>query len=437
MRDNEIIVIYGEQIQNMAYEICRQAGLKEMILGKCSSYEAKIILKPNLLGPVPASEGATTHPEIVEGVIRYLQEAGFRNLSVCEGSWVGDKTNDALLVCGYDTMLKRLGVPFVDLQKDKSRLVDCAGMKIRICEEPLSADFLINLPVMKGHCQTRMTCALKNMKGCIPNPEKRRFHQIGLFEPIGHLSAGLHQDYILTDSICSDLTFEDGGNPVAQNRIFAAVDPVLNDAYCLQLMHLDESEVPYIRIAEQCGVGTADLSRASVRILKEGAGEDGKVCYKNTEASPERMTHSQMKEKTAVLIHVSELVHEVDSCSACYGRLVPVLRELEDEGVPVERLRGICIGQGFRGKGGRLGIGSCTSGFERSLPGCPPDEEKMKDWLCQLVKKLGDKEKKGYSSRQPSALAAEGVKLCENCTGCALFRVAKFRIARIPLQFTP
>ena len=395
MRDNEIIVIYGEQIQNMAYEICRQAGLKEMILGKCSSYEAKIILKPNLLGPVPASEGATTHPEIVEGVIRYLQEAGFRNLSVCEGSWVGDKTNDALLVCGYDTMLKRLGVPFVDLQKDKSRLVDCAGMKIRICEEPLSADFLINLPVMKGHCQTRMTCALKNMKGCIPNPEKRRFHQIGLFEPIGHLSAGLHQDYILTDSICSDLTFEDGGNPVAQNRIFAAVDPVLNDAYCLQLMHLDESEVPYIRIAEQCGVGTADLSRASVRILKEGAGEDGKVCYKNTEASPERMTHSQMKEKTAVLIHVSELVHEVDSCSACYGRLVPVLRELEDEGVPVERLRGICIGQGFRGKGGRLGIGSCTSGFERSLPGCPPDEEKMKDWLCQLVKKLGDKEQRG------------------------------------------
>ena len=402
MRDNEIIVIYGEQIQNMAYEICRQAGLKEMILGKCSSYEAKIILKPNLLGPVPASEGATTHPEIVEGVIRYLQEAGFRNLSVCEGSWVGDRTDDALLVCGYDTMLKRLGVPFADLQKDKSRLVDCADMKIRICEEPLSADFLINLPVMKGHCQTRMTCALKNMKGCIPNPEKRRFHQIGLFEPIGHLSAGLHQDFILTDSICSDLTFEDGGNPVVQNRIFAAVDPVLNDAYCLQLMHLDETEVPYIRIAEQCGAGTADLSRASVRTLKEGAGEDGKVCYENTEPSPEELTHRQTKEKTAGLIRVSELVHEVDSCSACYGRLVPVLRELEDEGVPVERLRGICIGQGFRGKGGRFGIGSCTSGFEKSLPGCPPDEEKMKEWLRQLVEKLADEGKEDGSRGEES-----------------------------------
>ena len=402
MRDQEIIVIYGERIQMMAYEICRHAGLREMILGKCASYEAKIILKPNLLGPVPASEGATTHPEIVEGVIRYLQEAGFRNLSVCEGSWVGDRTDDALLVCGYDTMLKRLEVPFVDLQKDKSRLVDCAGMKIRICEEPLSADFLINLPVMKGHCQTRMTCALKNMKGCIPNPEKRRFHQIGLFEPIGHLSAGLHQDFILTDSICSDLTFEDGGNPVVQNRIFAAVDPVLNDAYCLHLMHLDETEVPYIRIAEQCGVGTADLSRASVRVLKEKAEERGKVRYENTESSPGELTHRQTKEKTAGLIRVSELVHEVNSCSACYGRLVPVLRELEDEGVPVERLRGICIGQGFRGKGGRFGIGSCTSGFDMNLPGCPPDEEKMKDWLHQLVEKLADEGKEDGSKGEES-----------------------------------
>ena len=25
-------------------------------------------------------------------------------------------------------------------------------------------DFMINVPVMKGHCQTKITCALKNMK---------------------------------------------------------------------------------------------------------------------------------------------------------------------------------------------------------------------------------------------------------------------------------
>ena len=106
------------------------------------------------------------HTEIVEGVIRYLQEAGFRNLSVCEGSWVGDRTDDALLVCGYDTMLKRLEVPFVDLQKDKSRLVDCAGMKIRICEEPLSADFLIN----EGALSDKDDLRTEKYEGVYPKP---------------------------------------------------------------------------------------------------------------------------------------------------------------------------------------------------------------------------------------------------------------------------
>ena len=127
-----------------------------------------------------------------------------------------------------------------------------------------------------------------------------------------------------------------------------------------------------------------------------------KVRYEDTESSPGELTHRQTKEKTAGLIRVSELVREVESCSACYGRLVPVLRELEDEGLPVEKLRGICIGQGFRGKGGRFGIGSCTSGFDMSLPGCPPDEEKMKDWLHQLVEKLADEGKEDGSKGEES-----------------------------------
>ena len=37
-----------------------------------------------------------------------------------------------------------------------------------ICDSALALDFLINDPVLKGHCQTKITCALKNMKGLIP-----------------------------------------------------------------------------------------------------------------------------------------------------------------------------------------------------------------------------------------------------------------------------
>ena len=37
-----------------------------------------------------------------------------------------------------------------------------------------------------------------------------------------------------------------------------------------------------------------------------------------------------------------------------------------------------------------------------SLPGCPPDEEKMKDWLRQLVEKLADEGKEDGSKGEES-----------------------------------
>ena len=154
MKRQDIIEIFGSGIREMAYELCTRAGLKEMIRAGCPGRDPLIALKPNLVGPIPAEEGATTHPEIVEGVVSYLKDSGFSNLSVMESSWVGDKTTDALLVTGFGDLCKRLGVPFYDLQSDKGIPVDCAGMRINICAKVLKVDYLINLPVLKGHCQT-------------------------------------------------------------------------------------------------------------------------------------------------------------------------------------------------------------------------------------------------------------------------------------------
>lgn len=423
MKKREIYVLQGGQVCRMTQEACRQAALAEMIQEKCKSRSCRIVLKPNLLGPIPAEEGATTHPEIAEGVIRYLQGQGFSRITVCEGSWVGDRTEDSLLVTGYRDLLDRLRIPFVDLQEDSYREVSCAGMGIPICETVLDADFLINLPVMKGHCQTQMTCALKNLKGCLPNFEKRAFHRMGLMDPIGHLAAGLGQDFILTDCICPDLTFEDGGNPTRLNRIFASADPVLNDAFCCRLMGVTEDQVPYLRIARECGAGCGDLTQADLHFFREEVREDGSCLYlpedrdrggldKATEegARDERRTGlpgggsracgepcrpaedlADQVQKARIRVRVRELVQDVDSCSACYGTLIPVLTRLQARGYPVDKLQGLCIGQGYRGRSGKLGIGTCTRLFEKTLPGCPPKEEEMEAWLRQVLMEHGEK----------------------------------------------
>ena len=361
MKKNEIYIKSGTEYKDMTKELLEQCGLAEQIPAK----DLQIGIKPNLVSPTEASWGATTHPEIVAGIIEYLQEKGFSKIAILEGSWVGDKTTEAYELCGYRELSEKYQVPFWDMQKDTGVDRDCGGMALKICSSVEKMDFLINVPVLKGHCQTKITCALKNMKGLIPNTEKRRFHALGLHKPIAHLNMGIRQDFIVVDNICGDLDFEDGGNPVVMNRIWAGMDPVLIDAYVCQIMHYQTSDVPYVKLAEELGAGSADLSQAEI-IFCEG-------------------TAKKALPKSRKVVELQDAVEEVESCSACYGYLIPALEMLKNDGLFEKLDTKICIGQGYRGKTGKLGVGACTCRFEHNLNGCPPTENQIYEFLKEYI----------------------------------------------------
>lgn len=363
MKMNEMYMIHGTDYTEMTKKLLKEADLSGMI----PNQHAKIGIKPNLVSPSEASYGATTHPEIVAGIIEYLKEEGFENICMLEGSWVGDRTEDSVIACGYDRLVEQYQVPFYDMQKDKAVDVDCQGLVLSLCRTPMELDFLINVPVLKGHCQTKITCALKNMKGLIPNKEKRHFHAMGLHKPIAHLNKGIVQNFVVVDNICGDWDFEDGGNPVVMNRILAFSDPVLCDSYVCDLMGYDVSEVPYIGYSEELGVGSSDLSALEVYSI-------------NT--SEEEIELPKLR-KT---VELKDAVEEVESCSACYGYLLPALDLLREEGLFEQLKEKICIGQGYRGKTGELGIGTCTRQFRHTLKGCPPTEMEIYEFLKEYIK---------------------------------------------------
>lgn len=412
MERNQILKIYGTDYKQMTRTLLERADLAAQIADRNS----RIALKPNLVSASEPSYGATTHPEILAGIIEYLQEKGFRNIVIAESSWVGGKTMDAFRVCGYDALTEQYGVRFIDAQKERSHSVDCAGLKLNLCDCVDDFDFLINVPVLKGHCQTKITCALKNMKGLIPNSEKRRFHTMGLHKPIAHLNVGIRQDFIVVDHICGDLDFEDGGNPVVRNCVMAACDPVLVDAYVCKLQHYEVDEVPYVRLAEQLGVGSADLSKAEIFICGDSADQDFTGEHRETqgdrpgadsagrklsdasdvgngkdgiEGNPSfrRQDFREEEElpRARKIVELSDSVEEIESCSACYGYLMPALDRLRSEDL-LDRLDAkICIGQGYQGKTGKIGIGRCTGGFEHNVKGCPPTEQQIYDFLKEYL----------------------------------------------------
>ena len=179
MERNQIYITCGTEYQEMTKELLKECALEELI----GDRKKRIAIKPNLVSASDPSNGATTHREILAGIMEYLRGHGFQNIVLTEGSWVGEKTADAFRACGYQEICERYDVPFHDTQKDKGVSTDCGGMKLNICSSVGEIDFLINVPVLKGHCQTKITCALKNMKGLIPNSEKRRFHSLAFINP--------------------------------------------------------------------------------------------------------------------------------------------------------------------------------------------------------------------------------------------------------------
>lgn len=363
MEKNQIFIKTGTKYKKMTRELLEESNLAELIGDK----NKMVGIKPNLVSPSDPANGGTTHPEIVAGILEYLKENGFKNSMILEGSWVGDRTADAFEVCGYRQLCEDYDVEFYDMQKDKSYTKDCCGLELKICESVKKVDFLINVPVMKGHCQTKITCALKNMKGLIPNTEKRHFHSMGLHKPIAHLNVGIHQDFIVVDNICGDLDFEDGGNPVVMNRIWTAMDPVLVDAYVCQQLHYKVSDVPYVKLASELGVGCSDITKADIRVLGEDIQQN----------IPERRK----------VVEVADAVEEVDSCSACYGYLIPALDMLKQERLLEKLHEKICIGQGYRGKTGELGVGNCTRNFKHHAEGCPPTENQIYEFLKEYISK--------------------------------------------------
>jgi len=338
--------------------------LQETVANNRPQAGMRVVIKPNLVVAKPASEGATTHPEVVEGIILFLKDCGINNPIIAEGSWLGETTDRAFDRCGFTALAKKYGVKLFDTKKDKVVKKAAHDLTLGVCETIANADFLINVPVLKGHCQTTLTCCLKNMKGCIPDSEKRRYHNVGLHKPIAVLNTILKPHLHVIDGICGDPTFEEGGKPVIANRILIGTDPVLLDSYAAALLGYEPASIDYLHYAAEYGLGKMFDDSATVHELQ-------------TENRPKTSPTGQ----GSIVCRLAKHIDEQSACSACYAALIFALN---NSAGTLSRDK-IKIGQGFRNKKcSGIGVGNCTAGCERYVPGCPPTAA---DIIKELAKK--------------------------------------------------
>ena len=350
MQPDRVYVMYGREVGKMVRE-----ALDTLRPFDHLPRSARIGLKPNLVVAKRSDSGATTSVALIKSLVRTLKEQDFHHLTILESSGVGHSTGRAYQVTGLDKLAARCELELLDLKQTRSLKVEADGFKTRIFQKVRELDYLINLPVVKAHCQTGITCALKNLKGLLPDPEKRRFHSLGLHRPIAVLNRIIRQDLIVADGIMGDLSFEEGGTPVRMDRILIAKDPVLLDAFVADCLGYHWSEINHVSMAADLGVGLPYRNKDQIIELNRNLAPD------------------QNFSVTSSLEHLTGHIDERQACSTCLGALIRALHRLQSRG----RLSGLhqplCIGQGFRGQPvPGLGIGTCTAECAQSVPGCPP-----------------------------------------------------------------
>ncbi|MCK9287512.1 MAG: DUF362 domain-containing protein [Sphaerochaetaceae bacterium] len=360
---HDIAIIYGSDARTMTRSLIEHADLKNMV----SNRDAHIVIKPNLVVAKNSGEGATTHVEIVQTIVEYLLAHGFTHLSIAESAWVGDDTRRAFCVNGYEELSKNTDIPLIDVKRDTYQIMNKHGIRMEISKTIMDCDFLINIPVLKGHCQTHMTCALKNMKGCLSDRSKRQFHSMGLHTPIATLNSIRCANVVIVDSLNGDLDFEEGGNPVATNRMMIGRDSVLIDAHGARLLGFDIKDISYIALAEQFGVGSADITKANIVYLNK----------------------DEINNYSRPIGRARQLLQHVDersACSACTGNLVHALARLDEQHLLSKLQAKISIGQEFKHiASDGIGIGHCTRLFAHSAYGCPPDALTVLKFLTSII----------------------------------------------------
>ncbi len=208
-----------------------------------------VIIKPNLCYYWQAATGCTTDPRVVAGIIDLIRERyGMDiNIQVAEADATAMRTKHAFLMLGYEKLAKEKNVELVNLSngtlEEKTVHVNHHTITFKVPQSLLKADLFVNVPKLKIMRATRITCALKNIFGCIGLPRKIVYHSL-LNEAIVGINKALHPHLTIVDGLVAL-----GRYPVRLGLLMVGVDPFTIDCVASQIMGYNPSKIEFLKVA--------------------------------------------------------------------------------------------------------------------------------------------------------------------------------------------
>jgi len=349
----------------------------------------RVLIKPNLVEPADPDSGEITTPGVVEAVARYCLDCGAGKVIIGEGpSYYQPESR--MRTCfersGTIGVAKRLGIEWVLF--DEHRYRTFRGVRgvmpeeFRVTEFAFNCDKLINIPILKTHYLTKVTLAMKNLKGCLKREDKPRFHQWDLPRAVVELCKVVRPNLNIIDCTAKTIVRQLGvGYSDEKQRgaglLITSTDIVAVDAVGSALMGIDPAEVRTVSLGAEAGLGEADLTQIDI------VGEELKRLKFKV-----KLPQEELRENFPQL----DISGAEKACSGCTIPLLASLKIIHERGMKPEKPLTICLGKKPHVPEDRtsLLVGDCTieegeSKYEY-VAGCPPNKEELVNRLAHIMR---------------------------------------------------
>jgi len=214
-----------------------------------------IIIKPNLTNA--DKPPVTTDVRAVEAVYRYCAMHSKAEIAVGEGCGSGT-TAETLKANGYTELAARHGIRLIDFNREETvELERDDTFQLRKFHMPVVVQdaFVISVPVLKDHCFTVTTVAMKNMFGIAPEPyysgswNKSKLHHPSTHKSVVDVCLYKKPGLSVVDASVALSGMHLSGTPRKLDRIVVGVDPVAVDAVASELLGHSRNRIEYLKLA--------------------------------------------------------------------------------------------------------------------------------------------------------------------------------------------
>jgi len=232
-----------------------------------------VLVKPNMAWDRSPEQGANTSPEVVAEIVRQCLGGGAGRVIVAD-----HPVHDAERSAERSGIRRAVSEAGGELRLPaasgfaRARLAGSVLEEWDVLSVLFEAESVINVPIVKNHSLSLLTCGIKNHIGLLGGLRGRLHQEIHL--AIADLAAAVKPTLTIVDAT---RVMRRGGptggrldDVSVESALAAGTDPVACDAWAARLLGLEPREVPHVVQAQGKGLGSIEAAPVGLEEIVVG-----------------------------------------------------------------------------------------------------------------------------------------------------------------------